>query len=495
MAEAARPGIATHFMRYTIGSVLVMAAGFVSFPIMARLLDYTQYGLLGLFDSALLILAAVFKLGSQHSILRFYPHRGGELALARYGANFILLPFLGSCILWLLALVVFATLPRLEVYAHDATGWVALLTLLPVIWISSVTAVMMAEERSELNVLVDVGQRWLGALAIVGVVYFISRTALGVYAARLAVALVAAGLLTMWLWRRGIPMHWRDRDRASLWAGMRYGVPLMANEISGIALVSVDRLMLDGLTGSVAVVGIYTVGSSLALQLSNMLHSALNVAYTQVSIRQFEINGAATVWRTKRRILHFLVYTVVAMLVGLVTVGDDAFLLLSGRSKAESAPIFVLLCINFVLNGLLGLCTSGLQLYKRSVAVFTLTLGGVLLNIVLNLVLIPRFGVMGAVYATFASYLVLNLARWFVAPRTLLAWPGLRPTLIACGLGLIVWLVVHYTGLFGVGSHLGRLAVAAALMMVLYALPALALDRFLRELVVDYWNKQRARFI
>ncbi|WHZ20177.1 MAG: hypothetical protein OJF55_002326 [Rhodanobacteraceae bacterium] len=495
MAEAARPGIATHFMRYTIGSVLVMVAGFVSFPIMARLLDYTQYGLLGVFDSALLILAAVFKFGSQHSILRFYPHRGGEGALARYGANFILLPFLGSCVLWLLALVVFAAVPRLAAYAHDATGWVALLTLLPVIWISSVTRVMMAEERSELNVMVDVSQRWLGAFAIIGVVYFVSRTALGVYVARLGVSLLIAALLTVWLWRRGIPMHWRDRDRATLWAGMRYGVPLMANEISAIALMSVDRLMLEGLTGSFMQVGIYTVGSSLAVQVSNMLHSALNTAYFQVSVRQFEIDGVAAVLHTKRRILHFLVYTVVAMLVGLVTVGNDAFLLLSGHSKAESAPIFVLLCINFVLNGLLGLCTSGLELYKRSLVLFGLTIGSALFNVVLNLVLIPRFGVMGAVYATFASYLALNLVRWFVAPRELLAWPGLRPTLVACVLGLVVWLAVHYSGMFGVASHLGRLVIAAVLMMALYVLPALALDRFLREMLVGYWNKQRARFI
>jgi O-antigen/teichoic acid export membrane protein len=481
-------------MRYTIGSVLVLAAGFVSFPIMARLLDYTQYGLLGVFDSALMILAAVFKFGAQHSILRFYPHRGGEGALARYGANFILLPFLGSCVLWLLAIAAFAMLPRLETYAHDATGWVALFTLLPVIWISSVSGVLMAEERSELNVLVNVGQRWLGVLAIVGIVYFISRTALGVYIARLGVALVVAAMLAVWLWRRGIPMRWRDRDRASLWAGMRYGVPLMANEISSIALVSVDRLMLGGLTGSLAAVGIYTVGSSLALQVSTMLHSALNVAYTQVSIRQFETDGVAAVLRTKQRILHFLVYTVVAMLVGLVTVGDDAFLLLSGHSKAQSVPIFVLLCINFVLNGLLHLCTSGLQLYKRSATIFMLTLGGVLLNIALNLILIPRFGVMGAVYATFASYLGLNLARLFVAPRALLAEPGLRPTLTACGLGLVVWLAVHYSGLFGVTSHFGRLLMVAVLMLVLYVLPALALDRFMREMLAGHWNKLRGRF-
>ncbi len=494
MAEAARPGIATHFARYVIGSVLVMAAGFVSFPVMARLLDYRQYGLLGVFDSALLILAAVFKFGGQHAILRFYPHRGGEGALARYGTNFILLPFLGSCVLWLLALAVFAGVPRLEAYAHDATGWVALATLLPTIWISNVSGVMMAEERSELTVLVNVGWRWLNVFAILGVVYFVSRTALGVYVARLAVVLAIAACLGLWLWQRGIPMHWRDRNKASLWEGVRYGVPLMANEISSILLISVDRLMLEGLTGSLATVGIYAVGSSLAMQVSTMLHSALNTAFTQVSIRQFETEGVGAVLRTKRSILRVLVYLVAALLVGLAVVGSDGFLLLAGQSKADSAPIFVWLCAIFLVSGVFQIVTSGLQLYKRTMTIFSITLGGAMLNIALNLVLIPRFDVMGAVYATAVSSIGLGIAKWVSCPRDLLVWPSLRPVVTACVLGLLVWLVARYTGVFGLHSHLGRLVVMAGFVVVFFLLPALVLDSTLRLAMADQWNKVRQRF-
>ena len=221
MAEVARPGIATHFLRYSLGSVLVMVAGFVSFPVMARLLDYTQYGLLGIFDSALLLLAALFKFGGQHAVLRFYPHRGGDGAMARYGANLILIPFVGSCVLWVLAMLVFAAVPQLEHYAHDATGWVALASLLPTIWISMVAALMMAQERSELNVLVMAGSRWLNVVAVLGIVYFVSRTALGVYAGRLIVQVIVAVWLTVWLLRQGVPMRWRDRDWGHVYESTR----------------------------------------------------------------------------------------------------------------------------------------------------------------------------------------------------------------------------------------------------------------------------------
>src|SRR3569832_135344 len=101
MPEPARVGVATHYIRYALANILVMVAGFVSFPIMTRLLDTGQYGIFGYFDAWLLILAGVFKLGAQHTILRFYPHSGGPQALARYGANYILLPMAVSSGLWL----------------------------------------------------------------------------------------------------------------------------------------------------------------------------------------------------------------------------------------------------------------------------------------------------------------------------------------------------------------------------------------------------------
>ena len=494
MVEAVRPGIATHFLRYSLGSVLVMLAGVVSFPVMARLLDYTQYGLLGIFDSVLLVLAAVFKFGGQHAALRFYPHRGGVSILAGYGANQILIPFLGSCLLWAIAMFVFATAPQLARYAHDAAGWLALASLLPTIWISMMAALMMAQERSGLSVLVNAGSRWLNVMAVLGIVYFVSRTASGVYAGRLIVELFVAAVLGMWVWRQKVPMRWRDRDWVQVLSGARYGMPLMANEIAVVLLVTVDRLMLQDLTGSTEAVGVYSVGASLALQVSVMLHAALNISYFQVSIRQFETEGAAAVVRTKRRVLNVLVYVVVAAIAGLLAVGRDAFLLLTGPSKAESAPVFVILCLMFVAGGLVELCTAGLQLYKRSVTIFMLSSVAAIANIVLNVFLIPRFGVMGAVYATLGSAAIFGAGSWIVCPRDLLALPRMRATGLALGLGALVCWIAWATHLFGLVSHPARLAAMVLLELVLFAGPALMLDRNLRNALLEQWQRWRGRF-
>src|SRR3954470_5492053 len=135
-----RVGIATHYLRYAAGNVLVMLAGFVSFPVMTRLLDTSQYGIFGYYDAWLLILAGVFKLGAQHTILRFYPHAGGAPALARFGANCILLPFVGSSALWLLAVAAYALIVSIAPPEATGVGWIMLMLLLPTIWISYANA-------------------------------------------------------------------------------------------------------------------------------------------------------------------------------------------------------------------------------------------------------------------------------------------------------------------------------------------------------------------
>ncbi|TWI07275.1 polysaccharide biosynthesis protein [Lysobacter ruishenii] len=72
-----RTGVAKHYFRYSLANALVVMAGLVSFPVLTRFLDNAQYGILGYYDTLVLVAVAVIKLGSQHAMLRFYPANGG----------------------------------------------------------------------------------------------------------------------------------------------------------------------------------------------------------------------------------------------------------------------------------------------------------------------------------------------------------------------------------------------------------------------------------
>jgi O-antigen/teichoic acid export membrane protein len=488
----ARVGVTTHYLRYATGNVLVMVAGFVSFPIMTRLLDTSQYGIFGYFDAWLLILAGVFKLGAQHTILRFYPHTGDRLALARFGANHILAPFAVSSLLWVLGIVAYAVIVLRAPPEAATVGWIMLMLLLPTMWISYANAFAFAEERSDVSVRISVGQRWCETMCILFVVYFVARSTLGVYLARFGVALVFAIGLTFWL-RRNVPLRARYFERGEYANGLRYGLPLVLNEIAATLLAFADRLMLRQLLVDFAAVGVYTIGYGLALNINNLFNLALYNAYTQVSIREFETNGAAAVLRTKRAVLHGLVYFCVAMIVGLVVVGGDALLLMAGNDKTASAPIFVLIGIVYTLDGMFGICGAGLLLLKRSRSVLLITLGAALFNVVLNWFLIPRFGVMGSAYSSMLSFTALNLARYVTCPRELRALPDARATVIAVGLGALCVFVANVTHLGGVESHAARIAMLALLLLIGFVAPAFMFDGQLRAAASRHLASVRQR--
>ena len=488
----ARVGVTTHYLRYATGNVLVMIAGFVSFPIMTRLLDTGQYGIFGYYDAWLLILAGLFKLGAQHTILRFYPHMGSSDALARFGANHVLAPFAASAALWLLGVIAYAVITLLAPPEAAGVGWIMLALLLPTIWISYANAFAYAEERSDVSVRISVGQRWAETTCILLVVYFVARSTLGVYLARLGVALVFAIGLAFWL-RASLPLRLRAFQPREYFDGLRYGLPLVLNEIAATLLAFADRLMLRHMLVDFAAVGVYTIGYGLALNINNLFNLALYNAYTQVSVREFETRGAAAVLQTKRAVLHGLVYFCTALIVGLVTVGADALLLMAGNDKTTSAPIFILIGIVYTLDGMFGICGAGLLLLKRSRAVLSLTLGAAVLNVALNLVLIPRFGVIGAAYSSTTSFVALNIARYLTCPRELRALPDLRAVVTAASLGALCIAIAWTTQLGGVHSHLARIGMMLGVMLVAFVIPALIFDERLRAAVLSHLNNVRQR--
>jgi O-antigen/teichoic acid export membrane protein len=251
--------------------------------------------------------------------------------------------------------------------------------------------------------------------------------------------------------------------------------------------------MLRQLLVDFAAVGVYTIGYGLALNISNLLNYALYNAYTQVSVREYETKGPAAVVRTKRAVLHGLVYFCTAMIVGLVVVGRDALLLMAGNDKTASAPIFVLIGIVYTLDGMFGICGAGLLLLKRSRTVLLLTLGAAVLNVILNSQLIPRFGVMGSAYSSILSFTALNIARYLTCPRELRALPDARATIIAIGLGVLCVAIANFTQLGGVESHAGRIVLLALLLLIGFVAPAFMLDGELRSAVLHHLNSVRQR--
>jgi O-antigen/teichoic acid export membrane protein len=474
------PSISTHYLRYSASNALALVAGFISFPILTRLLDNTQFGILRYYESFMLFGVAIIKLGAPHAIVRLYPYEGGAKEIRAFGTNSVMLPLMLSAMLWILGAIGLAAWSLQRAEGFNPIFWCAVL-LTPMLAASAIVqSVMRASERSDIVMASRMLGRLLELALVLAAVILVQQSALAVYGGKIAAAVLLLAWLIYWL-RRNIRFAREAIDLGTLRAGLVYGLPLMAHELTYAVLSNVDRVLIKQITGDFAMAGIYTIGWSLAMQVNLFISATLSEAFIPVANRVYESGGSGAVRALKKRILVPMTYAVVAIVAMVLVTGKDLIVALSGASKAASGEVFVVLGVTVALQALVGISSFGMLLKKRTMLVLMITIGTTLLNVAMNFILIPRLGYMGAAWAAAISYGAMALAQFIGCPKGLVQLPGARTLALALFWGIVLVGVAEGTGLFGLQGAWPRLAVAGLLLAVLYVLPVLALDPELRR--------------
>ncbi len=468
--DGGRASVLVHYLRYLGGNIMVIAAGFVSFPIMTRLLDNHQFGVLGYYEAWLMVVSGLLKLGAQHAILRFYPHQGGRLALRRFRTDYLLVPLAISLLLWLACVAVVVVLLGRFPADELPIVWILLMTIPLLIWASFVESIMYALERSDISFWLKTVWRWSELAMVLVVIALIERSALGVFAARLVVLAIIVAWLTTWFlrWFRG---RLARPTKPAVAAGLAFGLPMMLTELNTLLFGFADRILLRALTGDFTNVGIYTIGYGLAMAVAALMGRTLDEAFLPTALRRYKESGAVAVVELKRDMLDVWVLAVGLVSALLLCTGQELLIVLAGADKSASAPVFVAVALAMVWYSLFSVAQYGLLLQRRAMRFLVISMAATSFNLVLNVPLILIFGVSGAVAATLLSYAFLAAVQYWQCPAELRYLPSVVRLLAAAAFGPVILALLNLVGYFGAESNGARILVGAACVMV----PALLL--------------------
>jgi O-antigen/teichoic acid export membrane protein len=276
---------------------------------------------------------------------------------------------------------------------------------------------------------------------------------------------VSNGVLVLVMWRRaGLPAPRRlvalVRSPAPRWqavAFLGFGLPMTLWFFSSILLDVGDRYVLGALAGP-APVGVYDANYRLVASTA-----ALLVVPVTITMHPYlmSISGSGD----SRRISEVL-GTIIdnLLLVGVLAVGltavfhrDIADVLLGEEFRAGSGIMPVVLAGVFFFN--IGTFVhKPFEIVGRTAPMVAFGVLSALVNLGLNLVLVPRAGIMGAAWATFLSYLLYTVAVG-VLGRRIHPWRLDLPRTAAWA----AFIVVALAALEGVRTFTGRLPYAADL--------------------------------
>ncbi|MBW2304265.1 MAG: polysaccharide biosynthesis protein [Deltaproteobacteria bacterium] len=185
----------------------------------------------------------------------------------------------------------------------------------------------------------------------------------------------------------------------------RYGFPLMGAAITGTALSLADRYMLSFFR-SYDEVGIYSAGYRFAEMLIETPGSILLLAYTPLLLQKFNTEPREEFGQVIVQPLRLVLITILPLAAASAFLSKDLGRLFLGARFTGVHEIFPWICSGIFFSCLNQVFTRVFELKKATRLVLMISGLAAGTNIVLNLVLIPEFGYMGAAFATTAAYLI-----------------------------------------------------------------------------------------
>jgi O-antigen/teichoic acid export membrane protein len=468
--------LAQHSTNYSLGSLLVMLSGFVSFPIFTRVFSVEEYGILNLVSATLPLLTGIAKLGVQNSIVRFYAEARASrdgLGLRQFRSTTLLGMLAASVVVTLVWVIVSQAIP-IAYWSDPRVSRLLLITSVLVIVKtadSCLTNFVRAEERSALFGVYAVARRYLGLAAVLLTLFYVARNLYGFYAATIATEAGAVVFLFAYLGHTG-DYSPRFFSPALFRKMLAFGVPLIAFELAGITLNVGDRYVVEALLGS-GPLGTYSAGYNFCEYVRLILFASVVQAIMPMYINSWEQRGQADTCRFVSEALHYYLMLALPVIAGMSAVGSDLLVLLASDKYRQSAMVIPWVTAGMAIDSMVVILGAGLFIHKRTLLVAGLVTVCATLNVALNLLLVPRHGILGSAVATLVSYAALGVSVHRASARTM---PVPFPSLAALKFTALAVLMYVAVVSLPFGSGMLPLAARIAAGVLLYATMVAATD-------------------
>ncbi len=481
-----------HSSHYLAGLFGGLAIGFISFPIFTRIFSVADYGLIDFIQKILLVPTALSKAGMQNSVLRFYDEKKFS-SDPRAARGYYSTMLLGVGGMGLVITLIFLVAVKL-LLKHFIDGQLATLLCFAssLILLRAIESILLSFLRIEERTAAYNATQVLMKAAMVGTVCaflpWLGRSVRTYLSGTMAAEMVIVTVLVAWLFRRRLigAMHF---DKALFRSAVGFGLPLIFYELAGVILLTADRALVRYYLGAEAL-GYYSVAYGLSQYVNDLMTVPLGLAILPIYLRLWTNEGRERTTEFLHVSLDFYLMAAAGIYM-LVTLGShDALLLLASQKYLGADRL-----IPFLVGGLLIYTThvflcAGLLIQKKTGTMALALVCSTILNVILNCVLLPRYGLMGAAVALLLTHVVTILLLWLASSRILPI--GVRfGALAKYGLcGLAGWALASQIAL---PAHLLNAICRCSAGLAVYLTGLALLDTRIRSLPGYLWRMRGAQ--
>ena len=481
-----------HAAHYLGGRAALLLLGFVSFPLFTRLFSIQQYGVISLVLKTVVCLVVLAKLGVQNSVVRFFqesPSEQSSQSMQRFYSTFF---FGGSGLALFVGVllgvfVLLAPGSLLPAYLRIPFLWATLLMLVRAQW-SILSSFFQAEGRTLLYNCFDMGIKAVTIAAICAALWLHGRT-VAAYLSATVVVEISAVLIAVAILISKRALRLSAIDPKLFQAAIVFGLPLAAYEIASVVLDSGDRLLVLHYLGATQL-GYYTAAYNLSSYAQVSIMAPVNLAIVPIYMRLWKEQGKPQTKAFLSRSLDYFTFAAIGLCMIGALVSAPVMEILASAKYAPAASLLPVLIAGMLVYALHIFLTPGLLIQKKTGKLARQVLYATVLNLLLNVFLLPHMGIIGGAWATLIAYAFLVIAigqasRPYLAvviPWRLLAIRSLTALLVYMGCDAIVSHLLEHHRILG-------LVLATCLSMLAYTLLLVWIDPIPRGLMLHIWRR------
>lgn len=220
-----------------------------------------------------------------------------------------------------------------------------------------------------------------------------------------------AGLVVAWKMSRPfvsaeVMAHLFKVDRAEVRRLFKFGKYVLGTGITSSIGKSTDQVLLGSLSHST--VALYNAAIRIINFIEIPTYSISNVVYPKIA-EKVNLEGKQAAGYMYEKSVAYMVAIIIPVVAGIALLPELVLLITAGKNYVEAAIVLRLIIIGALLFPFNVQVGSAFEVIGKPQVSFAINFGSNILNLVLNLLLIYKFGIIGAAWTTVITSLSIFL--------------------------------------------------------------------------------------
>lgn len=401
-----------HSFIYSISNLATKASGVILLPLYSSFFSVSEFGILGILEITISILTEILNFGLGQSLVMLSNHHD---YIDKRKSIFYTLSLISFLII-----VLFIALGEISItfisrfFQNQDTFYFYLKLSVYVISLRVVNNFFSNKLRA------DEKSGWFTSsnlfklgLTLGFIAYFVAFRKVGIVGVLYSYVISEAVLLVI-LIPVMIKQMYLHFEKEIISVAIKFGFPLIFMSIAMLILNVSDRYILKYFT-NYKEVGLYDLGYRISGVVNMFIIVPFNMALMPIAYQMYKQEGDK---RYFSKLMTYLTILLVWISLALSLFSKEIIKIFALNSDYwAAANVIPVILFSYIFFGMRIIAILGMLLTTKTKSLAIVTIAASLLNIVLNIIFIPKWGMMAAAYSTLISFIFLYWLTYILSQK------------------------------------------------------------------------------